>query len=57
MEPQRIPGIARVVNVRHNDLTARARAAADVAKMTAAAVDAEADATFDDDAADAAAAA
>jgi acyl-CoA dehydrogenase len=42
MEPQRIPGIARVVNVRHNDLTARARAAADVAKMTAAAVDAEA---------------
>ncbi|HEY4970162.1 MAG TPA: acyl-CoA dehydrogenase family protein [Steroidobacteraceae bacterium] len=42
MEPQRIPGIARVVNVRHNDMTARARAAADVAKMTAAAVDAEA---------------
>ena len=42
MEPQRIPGIARVVNVRHSDLTARARAAADVAKMTAAAVDAEA---------------
>jgi acyl-CoA dehydrogenase len=42
MEPQRIPGIARVVNVRHNDLTARARAAADVARMTAAAVDAEA---------------
>lgn len=42
MEPQPIPGIARVVNVRHNDLTARARAAADVAKMTAAAVDAEA---------------
>jgi acyl-CoA dehydrogenase len=42
MEPQRIPGISRVVNVRHNDLTARARAAADVAKMTAGAVDAEA---------------
>ena len=42
MEPQRIPGIARVINVRQNDLTARARAAADVAKMTAAAVDAEA---------------
>ncbi len=42
MEPQRIPGVTRVVNVRHNDLTARARAAADVAKMTAAAVDAEA---------------
>src|ERR1700731_1039085 len=42
MALQRIPGIARVVNVRHSDLTARARAAADVAKMTAAAVDAEA---------------
>jgi acyl-CoA dehydrogenase len=42
MEPQRVPGAARVVNVRHNDLTARARAAADVAKMNAAAVDAEA---------------
>jgi len=42
MEPQRIPGIARVINVRQNDLTARARAAADVAKMTAVAVDAEA---------------
>src|ERR1700723_3928031 len=42
MEPHRMPGTARVVNVRHNDLTARARAAADVAKMTAAAVDAEA---------------
>ena len=42
MEPQRIPGIARVTSVRQKDLTARARAAADVAKMTAAAVDAEA---------------
>jgi acyl-CoA dehydrogenase len=42
MEPQRIPGIARVTSVRQNDLTARARAAADVAKMTALAVDAEA---------------
>jgi acyl-CoA dehydrogenase len=42
MEPKRVPGTARVVNVRHNDLTARARAAADVAKMNAAAVDAEA---------------
>jgi acyl-CoA dehydrogenase len=42
MALQRIPGIARVINVRQNDLTARARPAADVAKMTAAAVDAEA---------------
>ena len=42
MEPQRIPGIARITSVRQKDLTARARAAADVAKMTAAAVDAEA---------------
>jgi acyl-CoA dehydrogenase len=42
MEPQRIPGIARVTSVRQKDMTARARAAADVAKMTAAAVDAEA---------------
>src|SRR5271167_3270605 len=42
MEPQRMPGAARVVNVRQNDLTARARAAADVARANAAAVDAEA---------------
>jgi acyl-CoA dehydrogenase len=42
MEPQRIPGAARVVNVRQNDLTARARAAAEVAKTNAGAVDAEA---------------
>ncbi|GAC1667826.1 MAG: acyl-CoA dehydrogenase family protein [Steroidobacteraceae bacterium] len=42
MEPQRIPGTARVINVRQTDLTARARAAAEVAKMNAAAVDAEA---------------
>lgn len=42
MEPQRIPGSARVVSVRQNDLTARARAAAEVAKKNAAAVDAEA---------------
>src|ERR1700679_921065 len=42
MEPQRMPGTARVINVRQNDLTARARAAADVAKSNAAAVDAEA---------------
>jgi acyl-CoA dehydrogenase len=42
MEPQRIPGTAPVVNVRQNDLTARARAAAEVAKTNAAAVDAEA---------------
>src|SRR6202051_4478970 len=42
MEPQRIPGISRVTSVRQKDLTARARPAADVAKMTAAAVDAEA---------------
>jgi acyl-CoA dehydrogenase len=42
MEAQRMPGTARVINVRQNDLTARARAAADVAKTNAAAVDAEA---------------
>jgi acyl-CoA dehydrogenase len=37
-----MPGTARVISVRQNDLTARARAAADVAKVNAAAVDAEA---------------
>ena len=37
-----MPGTARVINVRQNDLTARARAAAEVAKANAAAVDAEA---------------
>jgi acyl-CoA dehydrogenase len=37
-----MPGTARVVSVRQNDLTARARAAAEVAKTNAAAVDAEA---------------
>ena len=42
MEPQRIPGTARVVSVRQNDLTARARAAADAARTYASAVDAEA---------------
>jgi acyl-CoA dehydrogenase len=42
MELQRIPGAARVSNVRQNDLTARARAAAEIAKINAAAVDAEA---------------
>ena len=42
MEPQRMPGTARVLSVRQNDLTARARAAADVAKTYASAVDAEA---------------
>jgi acyl-CoA dehydrogenase len=42
MEAQRMPGTARVINVRQNDLTARARAAAEVAKTNAAAVDAEA---------------
>jgi acyl-CoA dehydrogenase len=43
MEPQRMPGgAARVVSVRQNDLTARARAAAEAAKTCAAAVDAEA---------------
>jgi acyl-CoA dehydrogenase len=42
MEAQRVTGAARVINVRQNDLTARARAAAEVAKANAAAVDAEA---------------
>ena len=37
-----MPGTARVVSVRQNDLTARARAAAEMAKTNAAAVDAEA---------------
>jgi acyl-CoA dehydrogenase len=37
-----MPGTARVISVRQNDLTARARAAADVAKVNAAAADAEA---------------
>jgi acyl-CoA dehydrogenase len=42
MEPQRLPGNSRVISVRQNDLTARARAAGDVARSNAAAVDAEA---------------
>src|SRR3981189_1981940 len=42
MEPQRTPGAARVISVRQNDFTARARAAAEVAKSNAAAVGAEA---------------
>ena len=42
MEPQRMPGPARVINVRQNDLTARARAAAEAARTSATAVDAEA---------------
>ena len=42
MEPQRTPGAARVISVRQNDFTGRARAAAEVAKSSAAAVDAEA---------------
>jgi acyl-CoA dehydrogenase len=37
-----MPGTARVISVRQNDLTARARAAADIAKFNASAVDAEA---------------
>ena len=37
-----MPGTARVISVRQNDLTARARAAADAAKVNAAAVDVEA---------------
>ncbi len=37
-----MPGTARVISVRQNDLTARARAAADVANVNAAVVDAEA---------------
>jgi acyl-CoA dehydrogenase len=42
MEPQRISGAARILSVRQNDLTARARAAADVAALNTVAVDAEA---------------
>jgi acyl-CoA dehydrogenase len=42
MEAQRVPGTARVVNVRQNDLAARARAAAEISKTNAPAVDAEA---------------
>jgi acyl-CoA dehydrogenase len=41
VETHRIPG-SRVPGARHNDLTARARAAAEVARANAAAVDAEA---------------
>jgi acyl-CoA dehydrogenase len=37
-----MPGTARVISVRQNDLTARSRAAADIAKFNASAVDAEA---------------
>ena len=37
-----MPGAARVISVRQSDLTARARAAADIAKSSVAAVDAEA---------------
>jgi acyl-CoA dehydrogenase len=42
MEPQRVPSSARIVSVHKGDLTARARAAAEVAKANAARVDAEA---------------
>jgi acyl-CoA dehydrogenase len=42
VETHRVPGAHRVTNVRQSDLTARARAAADIAKVNAAAVDAEA---------------
>src|SRR5271169_1111973 len=41
VETHRVPG-SRVPSVRQNDLTARARAAAEVAKTNAPAVDAEA---------------
>jgi acyl-CoA dehydrogenase len=42
VETHRIPGTLRVSTVRQSDLIARARAAADVARVNAAAVDAEA---------------
>jgi len=42
VETHRIPGALRVNTARQSDLTARARAAGDVAKINAAAVDAEA---------------
>ncbi len=42
MEPQRITGAGRILSVRQNDLTARARAAAEVAALNTVAVDAEA---------------
>jgi acyl-CoA dehydrogenase len=42
MEPQRMPGTAQVISVHQSDLTARARAAADIASANAAPVDAEA---------------
>ena len=42
MEPQRQSGSVHVLTVRQNDLTARARAASEVAKANAAAVDVEA---------------
>jgi acyl-CoA dehydrogenase len=42
VETHRVPGALRVPTARQNDLTARARAAAEIAKGNAAAVDAEA---------------
>jgi acyl-CoA dehydrogenase len=42
MEAQRVSGAARVINVPQTELTARARAATEVAKANASAVDAEA---------------
>src|SRR5271154_7435842 len=42
MDSHRAPGRHRVINLRQSDLTARARASADVARANSAAVDAEA---------------
>src|SRR5271167_2057808 len=42
MDSHRATGKHRVINLRHSDLTARARASADVARVNATAVDAEA---------------
>jgi acyl-CoA dehydrogenase len=42
VETHRVPGTLRAPTTRQNDLTARARAAAEIAKVNAAAVDAEA---------------
>jgi acyl-CoA dehydrogenase len=42
VENHRVPGALRVPTARQNDLTARARAAAEIARVNAAAVDAEA---------------
>ena len=42
VDTRRVPAPLQVIHLRQSDLTARARAAAEIAKVNAAAVDAEA---------------